>query len=448
MTSLRWDYATYRVGQQCDSILGHPIVLAQQGHKQLGQLAAVYPGATHTRFDHAGFAAHIADLICETLERNGRPNSRADIVAFAKLHDVGHPPFSHAVEYLLRDKTGVDHKQRLLQLLDSDIRDGFGRTLADVLHDTGADIDSIRKMVRGESMLASICTDKSFGADKLAYTLMDASRTDFNQLPPDWHNLIPFMTFYERGFGIDVKKRPHDRDTTARTVVPHDNPIGLVTAMQHFHFRMYAEVYLSPQSLALERHIQKAVEYGIDGGLLVPDDIWSLPDDALVHTIATNDGSNDFRRKAKKALEGYMTRRHFVSAVALKYENSFLMDNLPGERNVTIEPEFGMAFTRAFANPTNLTRLEDSLTEELKVPVLVSVLPDPEKVQPTDVLLYANGNSNSLRNVRGDHYRMLEELARVFFAIRLLTHEEHQARIAQDYKDISVLMKEKAQAFF
>src|SRR3972149_4875933 len=100
-----------------DNVLNHPALQAQRGHKQLGQIEAIYPGATHTRFDHSGYAKFIAHRICEVLEKKGRlPAARNDIVQFAKLHDMGHPPFSHAVEYVLRSFTNKTHHTRALAL--------------------------------------------------------------------------------------------------------------------------------------------------------------------------------------------------------------------------------------------------------------------------------------------------------------------------------------------
>jgi len=56
--------------------------------RQLGHAFLVYPGATHTRFEHALGTYHLACRV--TQER--------DIRLAALLHDIGHYPFSHALE--------------------------------------------------------------------------------------------------------------------------------------------------------------------------------------------------------------------------------------------------------------------------------------------------------------------------------------------------------------
>ncbi|MEO7502273.1 MAG: HD domain-containing protein [Gemmatimonadaceae bacterium] len=71
--------------------------------RQLGLAYLVYPGATHTRFEHAVGTYHLARGTLATMaEREGLGGTNADepavIRAAALLHDVGHYPFSHALE--------------------------------------------------------------------------------------------------------------------------------------------------------------------------------------------------------------------------------------------------------------------------------------------------------------------------------------------------------------
>jgi uncharacterized protein len=71
--------------------------------RQLGLAYLVYPGATHTRFEHALGAYHLARLTLAQLEERGELTGipleeRGIAQAAALLHDVGHYPFSHALE--------------------------------------------------------------------------------------------------------------------------------------------------------------------------------------------------------------------------------------------------------------------------------------------------------------------------------------------------------------
>src|SRR3954464_4791807 len=71
--------------------------------RQLGLAFLVYPGATHSRFEHALGAYHLARATLALLsERDGLGGAdseeQAIVRAAALLHDVGHYPFSHALE--------------------------------------------------------------------------------------------------------------------------------------------------------------------------------------------------------------------------------------------------------------------------------------------------------------------------------------------------------------
>ena len=71
--------------------------------RQLGYAFLVYPGATHSRFEHALGAHHVARRTITLLAERGElesvsPRERDLTAAAMLLHDVGHYPFSHALE--------------------------------------------------------------------------------------------------------------------------------------------------------------------------------------------------------------------------------------------------------------------------------------------------------------------------------------------------------------
>jgi uncharacterized protein len=79
--------------------------------RQLGLTSMVYPGALHTRFHHALGAMHLMHLAIETLRSKGfqitSEESEGARMAIL-LHDIGHGPFSHALENCLVQ--GIDHE--------------------------------------------------------------------------------------------------------------------------------------------------------------------------------------------------------------------------------------------------------------------------------------------------------------------------------------------------
>ena len=94
------------------NIIEHPYFQRLRRIKQLGLTDYVYPGAMHTRFHHAIGAMHLMDQALLNLRSKGIEISEgeyeASLVAIL-LHDIGHGPFSHALEESLLQ--GIHHEQ-------------------------------------------------------------------------------------------------------------------------------------------------------------------------------------------------------------------------------------------------------------------------------------------------------------------------------------------------
>jgi HD superfamily phosphohydrolase len=101
-------------------LLQHPYMQRLRYIKQLGMTHLVYPGALHTRFHHALGAMHLMGMAVETLRSKGADitTEEEEAVQIAiLLHDIGHGPFSHALEHVLIE--GVSHEHLSSLLMDS-----------------------------------------------------------------------------------------------------------------------------------------------------------------------------------------------------------------------------------------------------------------------------------------------------------------------------------------
>jgi hypothetical protein len=157
---------------------------------------------------------------------------------------------------------------------------------------------------------------------------------------------------------------------------------------------------------------------------------------------------NGIAKSAREALTGYTQRGPFVSAVAFKY-SKFTKDRLQGERVVSITPQFGSAFLETFENPLRLTELETALEGEFKVPMLVCVIPDAQKVTPEDVPLYEHGKlAGMLSEMVPAHYASLREMARRFFSIRIHVQPSEREAVARKYKAVSAFFNEITADYF
>lgn len=92
-------------------LIQHPYFQRLRRIEQLGMSDLVYPGAKHTRFHHVLGATHLMNLVIQTLRRKGVEITEKEeeaVLAAILLHDIGHGPFSHALEYDIVNK--VSHE--------------------------------------------------------------------------------------------------------------------------------------------------------------------------------------------------------------------------------------------------------------------------------------------------------------------------------------------------
>lgn len=100
-------------------IIEHPWFQRLRRIQQLGLSNLVYPGANHTRFQHAIGAMHLLGKAIHVLRSKGHEitTQEAEAAAIAVLlHDIGHGPFSHALENTL--VSSVNHEQLSLIFLE------------------------------------------------------------------------------------------------------------------------------------------------------------------------------------------------------------------------------------------------------------------------------------------------------------------------------------------
>jgi uncharacterized protein len=101
-------------------LLEHPYLQRLRRIKQLGLTSFVYPGATHTRFQHALGAVHLMGQAIENIRQKGTVISDEEAEAAHAailLHDIGHGPFSHALEQSIIK--GIAHEDLSVMLMNN-----------------------------------------------------------------------------------------------------------------------------------------------------------------------------------------------------------------------------------------------------------------------------------------------------------------------------------------
>lgn len=190
---------------------------------QLGIAYLVYPGATHTRFEHSLGVMHLVTLMFDKICKTVRPDVFhfvprkgsseylywRRVLRFAALcHDLGHLPFSHVAEKDLLGSQG--HEIWTLRVIDSEIlKPVWDKLKSSTVHieelidrDIVEDIKKISvgekkwKEIEGqgfsswERIISELITGDFFGADRIDYLLRDAKSTGVAYGLFDYHQLI------------------------------------------------------------------------------------------------------------------------------------------------------------------------------------------------------------------------------------------------------------------
>jgi len=193
---------------------------------QLGIAYLVYPGATHTRFEHSLGVMHLASLMFDKICKSVRPDvfyfvprkGSADFLYWRRVirmaalcHDLGHLPFSHVAEKDLLTPYG--HEQMTVKVIESSylkpVWDKLKQApsyLEDVIdRDIVEDIKKISigeakwKALTGktftpwERIVSELITGDFFGADRIDYLIRDAKSTGVAYGLFDYHQLIEML---------------------------------------------------------------------------------------------------------------------------------------------------------------------------------------------------------------------------------------------------------------
>ena len=148
--------------------------------RQLAMAFLVYPGTLHTRFDHSIGVMHIAGRICNRLEITDEECEQIRLAAL--LHDIGHGPFSHVSEHLLKKYVPEDWRstrEKIHEKITVDIIK-YDSEIDVILNDKKREF--VVEMIEGKEMIeGEIKKDfrrdiisSDLDADKMDYLLRDS----------------------------------------------------------------------------------------------------------------------------------------------------------------------------------------------------------------------------------------------------------------------------------
>jgi HD superfamily phosphohydrolase len=169
--------------------------------KQLSLASLVYPGAEHTRFSHSIGVAHVASTIARRLRSIGYISDDEELILrfAALLHDIGHPPLSHALEYAYHVRYGSRARKLHEEVTVAMIREN--PEIREALSMAGVDADEVASVVEGthRNRLLTSLLSSDLDADRLDYLPRDALHTGVAYGLIDRERLVDTLTVDSSG---------------------------------------------------------------------------------------------------------------------------------------------------------------------------------------------------------------------------------------------------------
>lgn len=241
--------------------------------RQLGFAHLVYPGATHTRFDHALGVYHLAGLAVRSLrERSDVPDDvwqDAELIPYAALlHDIGHYAFSHALEEIEGHKLPGDHEEMSARFFESP---GLKQALATL--GEGA-VDRIISLIQGSSSapLRGLVSG-SLDLDKMEYLGRDARFCGVPYGEVDVGRLLQGMLILK------------DPESGSYELGVHEKAVSSLESLLFSKYQMFRNVYWHHGVRAATALYKRIVEEAVEIGLIDPDELVGPTDEELLYEI-------------------------------------------------------------------------------------------------------------------------------------------------------------------
>ena len=317
------------------AILDTPEVQRLRGIKQLGTAYLVYPGCTHSRFEHSLGACHVAHRLIAQLRRTGVDidvDLELAIGMATLLHDVTHVPFGHTLEDERCLFPRHDKGRRMAELLAGRLGDRLrgqpGGSRAAGLLGTGSP---------ASPPWASQIVSSTLDADLLDYLRRDAYYAGVTQAYDD--RIFTYFGVENDQLVIHMTKHGMERsDARSETIQ--------VLRLRYF---LSERIYYHHTKVAAGAMVSKAVELAQAHGVLDEDELLELTDAGLLqHLQAVPSPSSPDSSIARlvQALQhrALLKRGYVISALTVpENERRALVQRFHADQQARTEAETALA---------------------------------------------------------------------------------------------------------
>ncbi|WP_406656230.1 HD domain-containing protein [Methanolobus sp. ZRKC2] len=373
------------------SLVDSPPMQRLRRISQLGLSNLVYPGANHTRFEHSLGVMHLASILTSGIDTVGN-DEKDELKVAALLHDIGHAPFSHVTEGLIKRYTRKGHE---------DIRDIIKKTeISEILTEHGISPSKVENHIQGITDFGKILNSE-IDVDKMDYLVRDSHYTGVAFGLVDHMRLINELRFYEN------------------KLVVSQGGVKAAESLLVSRFLMHPSVYYHHVSRIAETMFTRAVDDLIQHELLDPFELRRMDDAKISEMIRNNDG--------------------YASELASRLDNRELYKR-------ALYVGFDEVGGSVLKHRKNVRRIEAEIADMVGIEskeVLIDIPSDPEIVE-MKALVKMNGRM--LRLDECSHVvATLEHAHRDNWKMGVYTTREHRDKVgkaARDFFDVKKTVKQ------
>ncbi|NTW50202.1 MAG: HD domain-containing protein, partial [Chlorobiales bacterium] len=312
-------------------VLAHPAFLRLKGIRQLSFAHHVFPGATHTRFEHSIGVYHLMKLILQRLVTNPLSSSLQTetfyfddrscrlLLATSLLHDIGHYPHAHVIEKIPISSTGAstfDGHEMLAERWIRESYSGFGSLAEIIENDWQLEAREVVNMISGkERMDFAKIINGTLDPDKMDYLMRDAHHCNIPYGSIDIERLI-------ESFVPDP-----DRQRFAIT----DKGVAPLESLMFAKYMMMRNVYWHHTARTFSAMLRRLVQDILDDGILEPQKCRELfyanADERVLYDLKEALPKQGF--SGTELIDQILVRQPYKRAISLKlFEEDFFGKDL------------------------------------------------------------------------------------------------------------------------
>lgn len=316
--------------------------------KQLGLSYLIYPSSNHSRFEHSIGAFYLAQRIIERISAENTSQTKKipygkEFMMAALLHDIGHYPFSHAVERSIGLVNGASHEQQTINIIRQS-------TISEILEKSKLNIDAICDFINGKGKFGKLISGQ-IDVDRLDYLKRDSYYTGVAYGVVEVDVIIKNMDVIGEKYFVEEKFLP------------------AFESILIARYLMYSMVYMHRRTLIANNMLRAAFKEAVSASEILPDEIHKFDDIDLISRLRSS------KTIAKELINNVTNRELYHEAIIYKKEDLPNFERINKIKDVS-------QIEKILANRLNIKNHE----------FLINILNFP-KIGQSDILIAPSGKN-------------------------------------------------------